>query len=981
MPFKWKRPSHHHDEGRDKQDKSHKRRSLRTFFRSDKGRPAKTLDEQRAETPQQTPAAATSAPEPTQSASPVLSPSPTRKAEPENAIERENAWDATLAEEAGVDDEEPETPEEPELPEEQPLSDDNIRALFSGVPQFSLTAYQGRGKLTVDFPWDSTLAVTDVHDCPPLAHPAFSSSTLHPHLPLRVDKDNNDDGARVGYDIGIAEVPSMLSLQGNECGTVGLDHFLELPIADSLRASGDDVIGGDAGYDAETNREFFQTNPERLGLRELDLEALIERLFELGEIYSASREAGETRIFLNHQQSGELYAGLFGKFLTPPRFDSSTDDPTGLKVQIQTLVKVLTLQGIWKDFSLVEWRIRLGQMLWVSDEEDPDSPLSPEGTEIEGSVPERDVLLFQLLIACELLVRLDVVAGVSTKEVKNELNLTEEEVRSFNQLETRKTKWDLVLARRFLDNVEIKPVPRPPKQEAPAQSTFRSFFSASPAQANPERQDKPELILLPRYQNQQLSGLIHFTKAINWPDVDAFEESMSARLRSQRSLESLQTPSLYATPISTPHPPSHPRDSYFDHRPAGPSRNTSQRSIQLTPSSPGLTNDSSSDQDSSGGSPSYGGWLTRTYFTNLILAGEPLSHFLISALLENSPDAIMALGESANLYGGFLYHGRSWWSKSCIVGRILACLEGASECEGWVSVPKISTHGLPEKETWVDVVGQTIPSKHPEGKPRIRQLEDFNMDTALLGFDGDGASLPIDLTLPRDPANLPKSSIWFEGLRLKRKKEQDSHGDGDTPSFTASVTFSSSSISSELGSRSIPLRYDSYFISAFPCTPPPSPPLYLLRRNSATDVEGLQPGAHPLHSDSTYKVVPAGDVLAKGFTWPSQNGNGESKVANGSASRGASPAPADDDGESESVRLSRRLSMSPAEKMEEKKNRHVPTVLVLDARGSTPLALLARAWCAENGTDAVVGREGVTCLACCVREARIADVGVVIRVG
>ena len=56
-------------------------------------------------------------------------------------------------------------------------------------------------------------------------------------------------------------------------------------------------------------------------------------------------------------------------------------------------------------------------------------------------------------------------------------------------------------------------------------------------------------------------------------------------------------------------------------------------------------------------------------------------------------------------------------------------------------------------------------------------------------------------------------------------------------------------------------------------------------------------------------------------------------------------------------------------------------VLVVDARGDAALDVLARAWCASEGLDAVVGRAGVTCLACCVREARAAEIGVVIRVG
>src|SRR3569833_2610538 len=43
------------------------------------------------------------------------------------------------------------------------------------------------------------------------------------------------------------------------------------------------------------------------------------------------------------------------------------------------------------------------------------------------------------------------------------------------------------------------------------------------------------------------------------------------------------------------------------------------------------------------------------------------------------------LGPMANLCGGFVYCGKSFWSTSCIVGRVLAVGKGSSECMGWIS--------------------------------------------------------------------------------------------------------------------------------------------------------------------------------------------------------------------------------------------------------------------------------------------------------
>ncbi len=100
------------------------------------------------------------------------------------------------------------------------------------------------------------------------------------------------------------------------------------------------------------------------------------------------------------------------------------------------------------------------------------------------------------------------------------------------------------------------------------------------------------------------------------------------------------------------------------------------------------------------------GWLSRSYLTGLILPGEGLSHFLISTLLENDEVAVARLGDEANLYGGFLYSSKSYWSTSCIIGRVLAAGKGASECMGWLSsdvLPKGMGDG------WVNIEAEVVP--------------------------------------------------------------------------------------------------------------------------------------------------------------------------------------------------------------------------------------------------------------------------------
>jgi hypothetical protein len=118
----------------------------------------------------------------------------------------------------------------------------------------------------------------------------------------------------------------------------------------------------------------------------------------------------------------------------------------------------------------------------------------------------------------------------------------------------------------------------------------------------------------------------------------------------------------------------------------------------------------------------------------------------------------------------------------------------------------------------------------------------------------------------------------------------------------------------------------------------------------------LEPlNAHPLHTSHKYKIVSATDVLDTNFVLPF------------------------------TPHVYTLPASSPPTSPREEKEDGMPTgeddvVLVLDARASNDLQLLARSWCAENGFHAVVGRVGRTCLACCIREAKALGVNIVIRV-
>lgn len=805
------------------------------------------------------------------------------------------------------------------------LNEDDVQKLFSWAPQFSVISIEGQLQPAASFPWDNATKVTAAKDAP-LLEQTFSACTLRKHVPSRLGEQDPGKKAMT-YDIGILEIPSMLSARGNEPGTVGFDHFLQESVADTLEPH-----LADQEVSEEDNFELLQDNPEKLGIRRFDLATVAERLAELSDVYKAAAESGATPNLLAYQPSPELYTLLFGKLLTPPKFDSSTEDPTGLKVQIETLIKILTVRGIWYDFGNVEWRIRLGQILWsdVLDTEMSGSSLDPNDV-----VTERNVLLLQLLLSCELLARLDAITSLSTEEVKNELHLTLEEVKKFRDFETRKSKWDLVFARRFLENVEAKSVTTSKEvlQEEPGK---RGFFFSVPSIQEAVKIDHVDVMFLPRKSSQQLKGLFHFARTIGWPDPDRFEIKLTETLLLSDEAFSIPSPSVYATPLSTPRSVRSARSSsYFETRPDF-GRQATGRSLQLQPPSPTMTPSQMSPDASPSANPTglapkalIGGWLTRSYLTGLILPGEPLSHFLISALLENDAAAIAALGDSANLYGGFVYKQRSWWSKGSIVGRVLACLSGATECMGWVALPCVP-QGF--HAGWLDVEAEA-PESHPETPPRIQQGEEITADSTFLASKGPAEVRPSDLTLPRDAETLPKKSMWFDCLRLE--PAQAATETGVYEHYTATLQFSASSIRNELGYCILPLQYLVQFISAYPCTPPPRDKLFMLKTSDEKETIATTVLAHPLHIEQTYEIIEATEVLAPAFVFPA------------------------------------RWEEEAGEKQ----------VYILDARDDRTLELIARGWCSSRGENAIVSRVGVTCLACSVREARALAVRIVIRVG
>lgn len=810
---------------------------------------------------------------------------------------------------------------------DRPLTEEEIFVMFEGAPCFSVVEDTTGHRPEVVFHGGNAsagLAPTYIPDFKQLEHETFKTCTLGSHE----DRESEDipfashlriRSQEADVEHTILELPSMLSANGIEPGTVGFEYFLQLPTADSIAA-----LDEAATF---SNRSKLLSDPAELGLRQLDLAALVKRLNTAGELYKTLTEDVDTIGALAVPGLGE---SLFGNLLSTDHMSTPREDDGHLSLhdQINTLQRILETKDLWHDFSLVEWRIRIGQLLWTE-------PIQEGSVDSASHPSERDILFLQVTLAAELLLRLKLSKALGTENSSSEI-----ETRS------RKVEWDLVLAKRFLTNLTISGFPGVETEEKDVRNSFFSAISFFTSEDTPNASLKP--VLQPKKEDKQIDGLMSFARALDWPHTD----DVLAQLRPPPDAEGNARPvsmvSMYATPLDSPrlfNMETSPgtRLSYFgamlgqqQQKRPGMSRTTTAQSIRLRPAS----------TESDGFN--VGGWLSRSWLSGLVMPGESSGHFLISTLLENSPHAIDALGDNADLYGGFIYGDRTFWSKSSAVGRVLAASAGAADCMGWISTKCVPTG---QAEGWIDVKVSEYP--YPSTQPRIEVHR--AVSRASDPFHNTHASQlrAGDFNLPTDSPPVMGNEVRSHGVSFSTP---DTASDASDSKTTAHLTFSSP-INPKLPHISVPLTYDVHFISSYPCYPVPtennnndlelssSAEANALTLHTTYTLDTPPPPAHPLHTSYRFMTLPVATLLSAG---------------------------------AEEAR-SRALSL-PDQHAEDANGDEDEEVAVLDCRGKADLELLARAWCAKVGENAVVGRVGRTCLACCIREARGLGVRVVIRV-
>lgn len=800
--------------------------------------------------------------------------------------------------------------------------------MFEGAPCFSVVERTSGNRPEVIYHGGSAsagTAPTYLPDFRPLEHETFSTSTLgkfepqeSEDIPFASQLCIRPRGTVAGDTI--LEVPSMLSANGAEPGTVGFENFLQLPTSDSLTVPDEAMTFN--------NRSVLLSDPTELGLRPYELAGLVKRLNAAGELYRnlVSNEATAGELAESHMSG--LGESLFGGLLNDEDVATpgEVDKGPSLHDQITALQRILETKDLWHDFSLVEWRIRVGQLLWTE-------PSLDEVAGLPSQTSERDILFLQVTLASELLLRLKIVEALGTDSSSGE-----------NASRSRKVQWDLILAERFLTNLSVSTLSDTESEPKGVRNSFFSAISFFTADEPHDNSTKP--LLQPKNEDKQIAGLLSFARALSWPHTD----DVLAQLRPAPDAEGNDRPvsmvSIYATPLNSPgllnmETAPGTRLSYFgvagpqqQQRRPGMSRTTTTQSIQLRPA-----------RNETDGF-NVGGWLSRSWLSGLVMPGEPSSHFLISTLLENSPQAIEALGDNADLYGGFIYGGRTFWSKSSAVGRVLAASADAADCMGWISVP-------------------SLPDEQPEGWIETK-VDEFPYQSTLTRINAHGAvaraSDPLhnapasqlragDFTLPTDSPPVMGNEVLSQGLSFSTS---DADSDSSNARPVAHLAFSSP-INPKLPHISVPLTYDVHFISSYPCYPVPTnneagdlsssqPDANALTLHTTYNLDTPPPPAHPLHASYRFMTLPVATLLSAGAE----------------------------------EQRSRALSL-PDQHAEDADGEEDEEVAVLDCRGKADLELLARAWCAKVGENAVVGKVGRTCLACCIREARGLGVRVVIR--
>jgi hypothetical protein len=933
----------------------------------------------------------------------------------------------------------------------------DVQGLFSGAPQFTLEkGRRGRHFPQAFFPWNNDLDISDLQDRRYLRHESFALSTLHAHLPTPDEVDwkpgmmppvqkneRLDTHKRPMFELGIFERPNMLALEGREPGTVGMRYFLERPVADGLQNENIKEHGKDVELDlaiahgpameafkmlavARENEELdakigkhapsldrvklMQGGPhswKAAGVRDLNMGTIADRFELIQKWRDHVVNAGWRTTILDHTTSAELHAHLFSEILYPPRklgHDTKRDN-SGLKVQIEALVKVLTTPGAWLDLSIPEARLRLGKILHSHT-----TRYSHE-TGTFCVEPERKWLYVQLLLAVELVIRLDAALRLGVAQHSESFELNSDEIHHFNKLRNIKVDWDLVLARRFLTLSYIKKIEkkgnadqqatRPTLQQKspePHTSFMGKLFSHNDDSKRPDAKythDSCDVTMLPRQPHVMVTGVIRFANNIGWPRALEIQEKLREKL-CQTEAEG--------------------KEKFFMDAVSCAEISEKAKKLPAAKITQPLGNFYVDLQAAT--STTIGGWLSHSWLSGLIMPGNSICDILMSTLLENDtdPNTIAKLdchGTHPLRGSGFVLNGSSWWSKSCIIGRVLAPMHGAKESMGWISAPNVvpldESTKKPFSDRWVKIKTYPIPTTRE--RPRIFDGDKIAMESTPLGVGKGGIhgaefSMVTDHVL--DDETKPQVEVKDISIHLSSSDATTSspeHPLAAWAQFDLVLTQpinGRDSLPPEIVTKQVRYGLDRavYFITAFPCRLPHGHATFAPGSADADYEQHRQPPkhkshehipAHPLHK--TYKFVTktlselvgeAGADILGGAEPPNPSLRHDSEVWVIDARSPLMHKNHQNTSHSEANYLSNFYSSSSSSTQASSSLVEAGNEVKVDQIAHSQLwtrDILVRSWCAEKGRNALIARVGRTCLSCAIREAKALEISVIIRVG
>ncbi|KAF4464720.1 hypothetical protein FALBO_8437 [Fusarium albosuccineum] len=340
---------------------------------------------------------------------------------------------------------------------------------------------------------------------------------------------------------------------------------------------------------------------------------------------------------------------------------------------------------------------------------------------------------------------------------------------------------------------------------------------------------------------------------------------------------------------------------------------------------------------------------TFAFFSGLVLPGQTFPFLIMNTLLDLDPDPAtddLALLSHNHPHCGFQYRSSyTYWSSSCIVGKVLA--PTCHAVAGWIG-PARPTTDLGRSQI------ARIRSRRPKQRMSPKDVESMGERSDPLGPPAE--VYPVDEYQPVAPKgglDDVVDTVRIELLSLKPADRPD-----DASPTTASTRLFDATIQFAIDGVSWPLRlmYDVSFVAAWPCSN----------------------GPHPLFFDYVYTAIRVDSIVGV-RDWGGLYGGPPAHSVRSSPGPGMMQGPYRDMF-SHSFSHNRSQAHGFFENPPEEEEEDDEKVLVVEAFGVRDNEVLARAWCSHWGLSAIVADVQKTCMACAIREAYAATLTVVILV-